>query len=521
MTQIARPRVSLAIVVLLFGTFFLVLHIFTEDPHLDKHSNSYQTDARAIRKGATATDGSLFHIPWHFPSNPFRTYITPKGANLTQRHPPRRHVAIATDFGPHFEVYMTVAWTMTKMLTGPTESVHLYINGLGENYGEIVERSGMYNLTAGGSQQGLKKPEALVGDVLSNTLFDDDGDIGAQIDMVVLGTMKRWSADLLKIWEARPAGQKFQLVCIVHNGGDRGWMSEYAIEWVARDALRLLPMSEHITSRFVRELRGLADWTAEPFYSSLFEYVKVDVHYCIAPLPPLPSSKHMFPGKNGLANAAILGNLQQGRRNYDGTFEDLTKSLTEDAPAWGYLPKLSAGGSFEPDSSSGLTPFKLHLIGGGSHPIPEVLKNVVTHHKSLPYPEYYALVQSMDVILPAFAEGGGGYFESQGSSAIHAFVMSNVPMLATRRLRDAYRYVDDDRIVIPRPMAVTEMQAILALRTNSAKNIPNPHNSTRLARDLDQMISLGWRRPMSNFMEVKTRLWDKNEEVVWRLMRDL
>ncbi|KAG8886423.1 hypothetical protein FRB98_001284 [Tulasnella sp. 332] len=440
-------------------------------------------------------------------------YTTHRSSTLKETRSLRRHVVIATDFPPHFEVYMVIAWTMSKLLTGRMESVHVYTDSLGFNYPESVRHSGMFNLTAGGSRQGLKAAGTLVKDVASNTLFDDDGDVGGQIDMVILATceidMKRWSADLLRIWDARPAGQKFQLVCSVHDGGNIGWVGAYATEWIARDALRLLSISEQF-----------ADLKTEPFHSSLFEYVKVDVHYCIAPLPPLPHSKHVFLGKRGLANAAIVGNLQPQRRNYDGTFKDLLRSLIEDAPAWGYLLELSDEGSFQPDLSSDLTPFKLHLIGGGEHPIPKTLKNVVIHHRDLPYPEYYALVQSMDIIMPAFAENGA-YFEALASSAIHTAVMTNVPLLATPRLRDAYRYVDDDRVVITRPQGITEIQAILALRTDLTKRVPNPHNSTRLKHDVDEMVKLGWKRPLSEFSEFKMDLWDKNEDVIWKILRDL
>ena len=58
-------------------------------------------------------------------------------------------------------------------------------------------------------------------------------------------------------------------------------------------------------------------------------------------------------------------------------------------------------------------------------------------------------------------------FNQQASSAVHNFLQNNVPMLATRRITQAYQYVDDESIVIRRPQGVREMDAILALRTGA------------------------------------------------------
>lgn len=60
-------------------------------------------------------------------------------------------------------------------------------------------------------------------------------------------------------------------------------------------------------------------------------------------------------------------------------------------------------------------------------------------------------------------------FTSQGSSAVHSFIQGNVPMLATRRITDAYKYIDHDEIVIRRPQGVREMDAVRALRTGASR----------------------------------------------------
>lgn len=73
-----------------------------------------------------------------------------------------------------------------------------------------------------------------------------------------------------------------------------------------------------------------------------------------------------------------------------------------DAAAWGYLPQREPGRPYEPTQDGNNRPFTLHLIGDGNIEIPEELSNVVVIHRGLGYIEFYALMQSMDVVLPAF-----------------------------------------------------------------------------------------------------------------------
>jgi hypothetical protein len=74
------------------------------------------------------------------------------------------------------------------------------------------------------------------------------------------------------------------------------------------------------------------------------------------------------------------------------------------------------------------------------------------------------------------------------------------------------------------------MEAIKALRTGSASSIlsSDPSRSGRTfgshARILDaveKMMGDGWIRPGDGFRDVKRGIWERNEEVVWRLLRGL
>lgn len=56
-------------------------------------------------------------------------------------------------------------------------------------------------------------------------------------------SIRNWHAELLSAWDMREDGQKFQLVCIVHDVDDLMWQ-EFIPQWSRRNAIRLLPISE-------------------------------------------------------------------------------------------------------------------------------------------------------------------------------------------------------------------------------------------------------------------------------------
>jgi len=77
---------------------------------------------------------------------------------------------------------------------------------------------------------------------------------------------------------------------------------------------------------------------------------------------------------------------------------------SEDPGAWGYLPLTKPDSVYEVDETASLQPFQLHLIGNAGDPaIPRALSNVVRIHSDLDYDDFYSLIQSMDLVLPAFA----------------------------------------------------------------------------------------------------------------------
>lgn len=91
----------------------------------------------------------------------------------------------------------------------------------------------------------------------------------------------------------------------------------------------------------------------------------------------------------------VLQSVESGINLLIGLFLD-------NSEAWGYRPLGYDRDVYEPLPNSGYEPFQLHLIGDGHLDIPKALSNVIYIHNGLNYTDFYAFMQSMDVVIPAF-----------------------------------------------------------------------------------------------------------------------
>ena len=80
--------------------------------------------------------------------------------------------------------------------------------------------------------------------------------------------------------------------------------------------------------------------------------------------------------------------------------------LSEDPAAWGYLHPLNGHKAFIPDHRSSTAPFELALVGAGTVEIPEELAYMVTVYHDLDYDQFYRLIATMDLVVPAFSDFG-------------------------------------------------------------------------------------------------------------------
>ena len=219
----------------------------------------------------------------------------------------------------------------------------------------------------------------------------------------------------------------------------------------------------------------------------------------------------------------------------------------DDSQTWGYRSADDGSPSLVEDTSLS-NPFKLHLVGHGWLDVPEELKNVVVFHNDLGYREFYDVMASMDLCLPAL-NPSYGYFWSTASSTVVMCSQVNVssmksmascslsnlihvqtPMLVTQRFRKAYSYLDDDRVLVTHPAVMSEVDAIKALRTQDASEflssdpsglglVMGSHAGVRMA--VESMLRHGWVRPKSGFEGWKAGVWARNDAVMARILSDL
>jgi hypothetical protein len=57
-------------------------------------------------------------------------------------------------------------------------------------------------------------------------------------------SMEHFSDALWQQYLARPADDKFTLVCIVHNAFAVEWLTNWGADWVREGALRIMPISD-------------------------------------------------------------------------------------------------------------------------------------------------------------------------------------------------------------------------------------------------------------------------------------
>ncbi|KAL0955052.1 hypothetical protein HGRIS_003970 [Hohenbuehelia grisea] len=503
--MMALPALSRRALFILSGFFALILvSVWT-------NKLSYDTVETEEASGRTWTEKlcmALAHAPQS--SHPSQAVLV--------EHPKYHKVAVATAFGFHHDVYLTVAWTLKRMspnLGSRAPAVHVYAKPpFTYGFQDVVEELQLYDGVVEDSDHFLDDFERLSGD--------------DAFDMIVLGTCefdlrqdRDWHKRLLAAWDKRDDAHKFKIVCIIHDVKESEWLPHLP-EWTRRNAIRFLPISEHVGKAYKLMMEEMADSADPVIRSAGFEYIQYDTHVPILDIPRLPERKpdHI------LSNAVIQGAFFSERRDYKQLFKDLMEDLAKDPSVWGYLP-LGDQPSYSVDPQS-RSPFHLFLIGSGWLEIPTELKNIVSMHVDLTYNQFYKMMGEMDICIPAFA--GEAYFQHKASSTFAMALECDVPILVNRRTRATYTYSDDDRAVVTRPAVMREIAAIRALRTNNASDFLEgdptgtgvPMSANPLMRAAVQdMLARGWQRSKAEFRQFKEDVWRANEEVMAQILRDL
>ncbi|KAG8851530.1 hypothetical protein FRB96_009203 [Tulasnella sp. 330] len=428
----------------------------------------------------------------------------------------RHHIALASTSGSSSDsdILLPLAWIFKKLLGKPYQSVNIYKEQSGKDYVSAMHDGGMHVDTD------FIKPSQLIHDMESDTLFPHDP--GAMIDILVLGTceidLQRHHPELLNTWDERPIEKRFTLVCIAHSRGPMEWFHILG-HWAQRGALRLVTTSNHATRDLEITMGTLADSSDPNVSKSLFEYLTVETFYPMITVKRATPEVHLFKAGRHISNVAFLGDFRNQKKHYQNLFQDLLNLLEEFPVGMGYAHSTSPDTTYQRDLNTTIPPLKLHMIGDGPVELPASLRYVVDIHRDLDYPDLLQLVQSMDAVIPGVTDDA--QFDSHTSSAIQIAVSCGIPLLTTHRLRAAYTYIDDDRLVITRPQAVRDADAIFALRTGSTRHIRNDFRLEELNTSLRRMMLRGWRTSAAYFYAVQTKVLKYDQDIVWRLLRDL
>ncbi|KAK8850315.1 hypothetical protein IAR55_004232 [Kwoniella newhampshirensis] len=251
-------------------------------------------------------------------------------------------------------------------------------------------------------------------------------------------------------YEAMKANTDMEVVCMLHeleNLSDderRSWEKA-----AAEDRLTYLTLSKHVKRYLQHEVLKWADRLRDVRWGK----VQVEEFVPLFPIDPsaLPDSEivkvaEYFPKRpeHIPSRLAILGNIQTWRRNYNPIIKDLHDAMQVDPAAWGYLPLSSEpNATYVSANDAARPPVTAHFIGSlaptSKLEIPDSMRDMVYIHSGLSYSDFYRLLGSMDLVLPAFI--GWTYLEKKLSSAIPAGVVSRVPILGSELLLNAYEFL--------------------------------------------------------------------------------
>ncbi|KAI0699808.1 hypothetical protein BC835DRAFT_1267341 [Cytidiella melzeri] len=407
---------------------------------------------------------------------------------------------------------MALAWTLDRVRSQtPGVGLRVFADKFHYGFEDVVRKLNMY------------QSEKSSADQLLPSMRQTDG---VAIDLLILGTCEidipALHHELLVIWDERPEDQKFSVVCMIHNTEDLRWQAHIP-EWSRRGALRLVTLGDHVGATFKNRFDEFAESKDLHIFSSGYASIPIDSHYPVLDLPDLPEKSYT----RTLSKAVIQGSFDQNRRDYANIFTELIASLHDDAPSWGYHA-LGTRKSFVPNHRASVPPFELYLVGSGYIEIPEELAYMVTIHHDLDYEDFYRLIAGCDIVVPAFSSFI--YYREMASSTVALAVELNVPILATGLMRKAYGYIDDDRVVVTRPSAMSEVSALKALRTGDASFYlqSDPTGTGRnmssvlgLETAVQSMLEVGWIRHREEVNEYKQAIWHKNNMLAERLIRDL
>ncbi|GAA95839.1 uncharacterized protein L969DRAFT_95338 [Mixia osmundae IAM 14324] len=264
-----------------------------------------------------------------------------------------------------------------------------------------------------------------------------------------------YGKDIVEAWDARPFDAKFQVVCTIHHADRFTWGDKFfGLE--QRGALKILTLNKAAqTFAYDRSMSYASSAGERGGLELSFDSVLIRAFAPIFPVPGLPPR----PANAELDSVVVQGGLSQTKRDYAGIFSDMQGFLEEDASLWGY--RYDASTEMYEEDTSIAQPFKIHLIGSGRLAVPMNISKIAIVQSGLDYISFYRLINSAQLLMPAF--NLEGYLTTMASSSIAAAVLSMTPVLADNRIMRAYSYLNERNAVI-KPFDMSDMQAVRRLK---------------------------------------------------------
>ncbi|KAG5357172.1 hypothetical protein CJU90_5996 [Yarrowia sp. C11] len=231
--------------------------------------------------------------------------------------------------------------------------------------------------------------------------------------------------------------QGVSLVCVVHHADRWFAESDYGhykrlAPWIQKGQVTFVTLSDHVD-------KHLKDQAAATWKQEDRDKLKAKV---FVPVFRAPTRPHKSPMQ--VLGLNLQGDFDPKRRDYKSLF--------------GQLAKIA-------DSMSAI---KMYLVGHGVPPeVPEQIKSKVEFKSDLSFTDFYGHMSEGLAILPAFASDD--YYSEKASSSVPASIIAGVPLVAAKKLLDAYTYLSVNEVWFAEE-GETDIDAIHRLVTQ----IPSP-----------------------------------------------
>ncbi|THY24422.1 hypothetical protein D6D01_05469 [Aureobasidium pullulans] len=239
-------------------------------------------------------------------------------------------------------------------------------------------------------------------------------------DFLVLTTCELALRQAPKRLEALLEQGKTRLICIVHHSDH--WAEEQRKSdirpWVDAGMIDFWTLSPHTATFLSNTIAAWDSNDSQPWDNPPSPPIRVFVPIFPVVAPNITTSEKAMQG----LSFAMQGDYDPHRRDYKHIFERL--------------------GNFLAEAERNVS---MHLLGQGNRPeVPQNVKAHVFFDQGLSYTDFYALLSKVSAVLPGFASPE--YLDRKASSSVPASLIAGTPLVADRRLLEAYAYVEEESV---------------------------------------------------------------------------